>query len=213
MVHGETGCQLYLILPQNMDRDGVPEFVEAGDFSAFASALLRSGSDGTVDRGFAETLLRLTHDANIPLLLENDISAAANLGADGIHIPADEGLYSEARSTLGDNAIIGVECGQSRHAGLTFAELGADYIAFAQNPAAAPDETTESYEELIAWWAETVTVPCVAWDMDSMEMAQRLAEAGADFVAMNEPLWSHPQGAALAARDLGARLNKQRVPA
>ena len=213
MVHGETGCQLYLILPPEKDRDGVLEFVDAGDISHFACALLQSGRDGKVDRGFAGTLLRLAHEANIPLLLEDDISTVTGLGADGVHIAADEDVYAEARRVLGDDAIIGVDCGQSRHAGLAFAELGANYIAFSGQTAAQGDETTESYEELIVWWAETVTVPCVAWNMDSMEMAQRAGEAGADFVALGDLLWSHPNGPAAAASDLSAALEKQRVPA
>lgn len=213
MVHGETGCQLYLIVPPEKDHDAVLRFMEAGELGNFACGLLQSGSDGKIDRGIAETLLHYAHDANIPLLFEDDISATAELGADGVHIPTDEGLYSKARRILGDDAIIGVACGQSRHAGLTFAELGAHYIAFSDEHADGPDETIESYEELIAWWAETVTVPCVAWDLESMEMAQLLAETGTDFVALGDPLWSHPKGPGIAVRDLIAKLEQGSVPA
>lgn len=211
MVHGKTGCQLYLILPPDKNRDAVLKFVNAGDFSQFASALVQSGSDGKVDRGFAETLLRLTREANIPLLLEDDISAAIELGADGVHIRADEELYTQARKELGGDAIIGVECGFSRHTGLSFAELGADYIAFSGQTATQGDETAESMEDLISWWAETVIVPCVAWDIDSIESAHQQAKAGADFVAMNEPIWSHPMGPSVAASDFSASLEKQRA--
>jgi thiamine-phosphate pyrophosphorylase len=212
MVHGASGCQLYVILPPEKDASGVSEFVEAGDFTSFSSALLQSRSDGTVDRDYAQQLLHLAHGANIPLLLENDIPAAAEIGADGIHIRADESLYGEARSTLGDDAIIGVDCGPSRHAGLTFAELGADYIAFSDTRP-SPDEAIGSHEDLITWWAETVTVPCVAWDVETMEMSQRLARAGADFAALNALLWSHPKGPAAAASDLHACIEKLKVPA
>ncbi len=213
MVHGETGCQIYVTFPPTRDGGSVAEFVEAGDFTSFACALLHSRDDGTVDRDYAQQLLPLAHGANIPLLLENDISAAAELGTDGVHLPADEHLYSQARNMLGDDAIIGVDCGQSRHAGLTFAELGADYIAFLNQPSPEHDETNESYEDLIAWWAETVIVPCVAWGMETIEMAQRMADAGADFIAVSTPLWSHPKGPATAASDLRASLEKRRVPA
>ncbi len=213
MVHGETGCQLYVIFPPGNDNGGViSDFVEAGDFGSFVCTLLQSRSDGTVDRGIAQKLLHLAHTANIPLLLENDTTAAAELGADGIHIHADEGLYHEARGTLGDDAIIGVECGSSRHAGLTFADLGADYIAFSDQTAIT-DEAIETFEDLITWWAETVTVPCVAWDVETIEMAQSLAVSGADFAAVNALLWTHPKGPAAAISELSACLEIRQVPA
>ena len=212
MVHGESGCQLYLILPSRKDSSGVSDFLEGGDLTPFACLLLQAQSGGIVDRDFAGELLTLAHGANIPLLLENDIPAAAELGADGVHIPADENLYARARDELGDDAIIGVDCGQSRHAGLTFAELGANYIAFSgEGPVA--DDAIKSHEELIAWWGETVTVPCVAWEPESLERAQLLAETGADFAAISEPFWSHEEGPAAAATALRTRLEKPRMPA
>ena len=162
MVRNETGSQLYLIIPADMNRDLVVQFAESEDFGNIACALLQSGHDGKVERGHAETLLRFAHAANIPLLMENDISAAADLGAGGVHIPAGEDLYTEARNALGDDAIIGVECGLSRHAGLTFGEMGADYIAFRESAVDTPCEVSLGLEEMIAWWSEISNVTGVA---------------------------------------------------
>jgi len=36
---------------------------------------------------------------------------------------------------------------------------------------------------LIAWWAEIFVVPCVAWNVETLEEAANLAALGVDFVA------------------------------
>jgi thiamine-phosphate pyrophosphorylase len=213
MDHSENGCQLYLVIPANIDRDAVLEFVQAGLLSKISCMALQSDNDGKVDREFADILLRHAHDASIPLLLEDDIATAKELGTDGVHIVADEAIYAEARRSLGDDAIIGVECALSRHAGLTFAELGASYIAFSPDEDVVPDETAQSIEELISWWAETVTVPCVSWDLPTIESAQHLANAGSDFVALGHTIWSHPNSPVAATEELLGKLAEQQVSA
>lgn len=211
MGRNETGCRLYLMIPADMKLDSVHQLAESGGFGAFACVVLQSGRDEKVARADAEILLRFTRAANIPLLLEDDISAAADLGADGVHIPALEALYGEARSTLGDDAIIGVECGLSRHAGLTLGEMGADYIAFRDSANAAPGGTETGPEDMIAWWSQVVTIPCVAWDLSSTDDARRYADAGADFIAMGNAIWTHVDGPARAAAQFSASLAGQQV--
>lgn len=213
MDHSENSCQLYLIIPANTDRDAVLEFVQANLIGKISCMFLQSGNDEKVDRGFADILLRHAHEASIPLLLEDDIATAKELGTDGVHILADEAIYSEARQSLGEDAIIGVECALSRHAGLTFAELGASYIAFSPNEDVVPDESAQNIEELVSWWAETVTVPCVSWDLPTIESAQGLASAGSDFVALGNTIWSHANGPVAAAEELLGKLAEQQVPA
>jgi thiamine-phosphate pyrophosphorylase len=208
MVQSEISCQLYLIIPAEMDHDAAIQFAESGSLGNIACAILQSGSDGKVDLGYAEMLRRFSLSANISLLLENDISAAADVGADGVHIPADEDIYTEARKILGDDAIIGVDCGMSRHAALTLAEMGADYVAFKGKTITEPCQINPGLQGVISWWSEMVTVPCVAWDTSSTEAAMLLAECGADFVAMGSPIWSHPKGPTTAAAELHARLTE-----
>lgn len=206
MTFSKDGCQLYLVFPPDMDYASAARFAESGALENSACALLQSGRDGAVDRAHGEMLLRFAHAANIPLLVENDLSAAVELGADGVHIPGHEDLYARARKALGEGAIVGVSCGLSRHAGLTLGEMGADYVAFHEAPDGAPGAKDNGLEEIIAWWARTVTVPCVAWDPSNPDAAQRLAGSGADFVAMGTAIWNHPEGPVTAAAAMNARL-------
>jgi thiamine-phosphate pyrophosphorylase len=87
-----------------------------------------------------------------------------------------------ARRRLGDEAIVGVgvgvDSGTSRHDAITAAEGGADYVAFGA-PGAAADP------ELIGWWQEIMTLPCVVFGAAGPEDCARFAAAGADFVAVS----------------------------
>ena len=151
-------------------------------------------------------LLRFTRSAGLPLVFERDIGAAAELGADGVHVPADEDLYHEARQRLGEDAIVGAECGLSRHDALTLCEMGADYVAFKGPSKDAANSVEMGLEELIQWWSETVIVPCVVWDTANGCTARRLADVGADFIAKGNSLWSHPEGMVAAIRLLSEEL-------
>ena len=207
----ETQCQLYLIIPPHMDQDMVVDFGTAISSGDVACALLRVDTNGKINRHFAGRILRFVQFSQIPVLFEYDVEAAAELGADGVHISADEEKYSEARRILGDDAIIGVDCGLSRHAGLTFGEMGADYVAFRDLVEPPPCWNGLGLKELITWWSETVTVPCVSWDISNAEDARQYAQAGADFVAVGEPVWSHAKGPAKATAEFSASLTSQQL--
>ncbi len=204
----EEGCRLFLVVPPEMSHDMAVQVAEAGSAGTIACALLRCQPDGHINRDLADMLLRFTRFAGIPLLLERDIAAAVELDADGIHIPADEDLYLDARQALGEEKIVGVECGQSRHDALSLGEMGADYIAFKGSMDTAPNSIELGLEELIDWWSNTVTIPSVAWDTSDVDTAKLLADAGADFVAAGDPVWSHPEGAAAAVRQLNEKLSE-----
>lgn len=204
MGRSETGCQLYLIVPAYKTQDMIFQLAKSGCFDALACVLLQSGPDEKVSHGHAEILLRFTQAAGIPLLLENDIYAAAEIGADGVHIPGVESLYGAARSALGGEAIIGVDCGLSRHTGLRLGEMGADYTAFNASADAAPGGTESGLEDMIVWWSEFVTIPSVAWNISGADDARRLSDAGADFIAMGEAIWTHSAGPASAVAQFSA---------
>ena len=208
-----SNCQLYLVVPPDLNHDMAVQVAEAGSFGIVACALLQSEPSGRVNRDLGEMLLRFTRFAGIPLLFERDVAAAKALGADGLHIPADEDLYHEARGMLGEKAIIGVECGLSRHDALSLGELGADYVAFKGSSASAANSIEMGLDELIEWWSETVIVPCVAWDTSSECTTRRLADAGADFVARGSSVWSHPEGPVVALRLLMDKLSEHKVSA
>ena len=113
------------------------------------------------------------------------------LRADGVHLNPTRHLldaHAAARSTLGRQAIVGADVGVSRHEAMSLAEAGADYIAFGA-PSHLKDRprARERRDDLVSWWGEIFEVPCVALDVDEPAEAERLARAGANFVAVAAP--------------------------
>ena len=126
---------------------------------------------------------------------------AASCGADGVHVGQQDASYAEARRLLGDDAIVGVTCHDSRHLAMTAADAGADYVAFgAFFPTATKEPRFHADPELLRWWSDVMTVPCVAIGGIAVDNAAVLVEAGADFLAVVSGVWDYPEGPAAAVR-------------
>ena len=102
---------------------------------------------------------------------------------------------------LGPDAIVGVTCHDSRHLAIEAAEAGADYVAFgAFFTTSTKDAKTRAEVELLSWWQEMMTVPCVAIGGITVENAGPLAQAGADFLAVASGVWDYADGPQAAVR-------------
>lgn len=200
--------RLYLVIPHDADSSTLEAFGAALESGHVASALLRAGDDGTVDRQLAGKLLAMTLDHDTVLLIDSDIDVVEAVGADGVQIPGDEELYAQVRAALGPDAIIGVACAPERHTSLSLAERGADYIAFGGSATTAAERN-----DMISWWAEIVEVPVVACAAASIEEAAELARLGADFVCVDESVWSTGADTATVIGDLARALGTQRSAA
>lgn len=202
-----NACGLYLVTPVGLARGDIPlaDFVRAFaavlDAVPIDAALLRIGgvegslADEAVKAQIA-LLLPAAHARGVPLVLEGRADLAAVEGCDGVHLPADRRAVASVRRALGEDAIVGAAAGQSRHLAMEAGEAGADYVAFGLfDPAPEPPA-----EDLLGWWQEMMELPCVALGGVTLENAAALAAAGADFLALRNAVWNHPQGPAKAAR-------------
>ena len=210
MAEAAPRCRLYLTLPANPSLTVEKSLTEVLEVADVACVLLRQDA-AEPDPAFDLRLRELTVALDVALLVENDAARAKRIGADGVHLPADAALYGQAREHLGQRAIIGVGCNESRHGAMLLAELGADYVAFGPT-AAASDRETEERAGLIAWWSEIFVVPCVAWNVETPEEAANLARLGADFVALSPSIWQAEDAAARIAK-IGAGLREARSAA
>ena len=161
-----------------------------------ASVLIAPHEGGALDPAVARPLVEAVQRRGVAALIADDARLARTLRADGVHLghardPA--GAYEEARSILGQGAIIGVDPGISRHDAMTVAEAGAEYIAFGA-PSHLKDraKARARRDELIAWWAEIFQAPCIALDVEAPEEALALAGVGADFVGIRLPAGATP---------------------
>jgi thiamine-phosphate pyrophosphorylase len=208
MVEALPHCRLYLTLPARPSA-ALESSLAQTLAEADVACVLLCNDMSPVDTSWDIRLRELTRAHEVAFLIENDAERAESIGADGIHIPADVALHRGARSKLGQRAIIGVGCIESRHDAMTMAELGAEYVAFGP---AGDEPARERRAELIAWWAEIFVTPCVAWDIEAAEEAERLASLGADFIALSTAIW-RADDAAKRIATIGAGLRKARTPA
>jgi len=180
-------CRLYLQLPGALTAKLETLLAQALAEADVACVLL--GHDAAaIDEDQVGRLIDLVQTTGAACLIEGDVALAERLGADGVHLAADPDTYRKARSLLGDGASIGAGCGLRRHEAMLLAELGADYVGF--GPSAPSDiDTIDDCAELIAWWSEIFVIPSVAFNIDRIDSAQRLALLGADFIAPSKLIW------------------------
>jgi len=120
----------------------------------------------------------------IPLIINDDVDLAADIGAAGVHLGADDGEVAVARERLGADAIVGVSCYDSLDRAHAAAEAGADYLAFGAF-FASPTKTNacRATVELLRA-AKSLGPPLVAIGGITPDNASPLIEAGADFIAV-----------------------------
>jgi len=139
----------------------------------------------------------LSHAHDTALLLAGDAEAVRQAAADGVHIEGSPSTYAEARALLGKDAIIGADCGSSRHLAMTMGELGADYVAFSGLLPARPGS-------IIGWWSGLFELPGVALDPADEEAARVFLAEGADFIRPDDAMWRDVDSAAAAVRSFNS---------
>ena len=188
-MEAERASQLYAVVQAG--EGALARLQAALDAAPIASVLIRPAAGASLDAGSTKPMIDLAQKGNAAALLAGDAQLARTLRADGVHLDAGKDLaatYEQARGILGDRGIVGVDVGISRHDAMTLAEAGADYIAFgAPSHLNDRDKGRARRDELVAWWAEIFEVPCVAFDVETGEEAERLTRAGAEFVAVQLP--------------------------
>jgi thiamine-phosphate pyrophosphorylase len=196
-------CQLYLISPPRFD-PGFPEQLKAaldgGPVAAF-QLRLKGVEDFEVLRA-GEVLKPILAAYDVALIVNDRADLAAKLQADGVHLGQEDGSVDAARKLLGRDAQIGVTCHDSRHLAMEAAEAGANYVAFgAFFPTATKETRHRPDPSILTWWTTLSPTPCVAIGGITPDNARPLVEAGADFLAVCNSVWQHPQdpGAAVAA--------------
>jgi len=183
--------------------DTLAAALNAGDV-ACVQLRLKDADDDAVRRA-AEVLLPLARAHEVGFIMNDRPDLAAETGCDGVHIGQEDAGYAEARRIVGADAIVGVTCHTSRHLAMAAAEAGADYVAFG----AFFESTTkrrkhEAEPDILEWWQETMTVPCVAIGGITVANCEAVVRAGTDFVAVAAGVWNHGGGAARAVADFNA---------
>jgi thiamine-phosphate pyrophosphorylase len=150
-------------------------------------------SQQSAPQALAKQLLILCHQHQVPLIINDDPEFALQIGADGVHLGKDDVDIKRARKQLGKQAIIGVSCYNSLELALTAQSQGADYVAFGRffsstsKPYATPADVN-----LLSTARSKINLPIVAIGGITPENAGQLITAGADYLAVIQGIYGHP---------------------
>jgi thiamine-phosphate pyrophosphorylase len=193
-------CQLYLISPPDVSGafpDRLARALAAGPVAAFQFRV--KGIDEHEAARLAAPLMEICAAHEVAFIVNDSISLAKRLGADGVHLGQDDGEVADARARLGRQAQIGVTCHASRHLAMEAGEAGADYVAFgAFFPSATKDTQHVADLDLLHWWASLFELPVVAIGGITPANCVPLVAAGADFLAVSHAVWGGDEAQAVA---------------
>lgn len=205
-------CRLYLVTPPALpDLDAfAPDLeaaLDAGDVAAL-QIRVKPADDTEVIRA-VERLMPIAQARGVAVILNDRPDLAWRLGCDGVHLGQSDASVAEARRVMGPGAMIGATCHDSRHLAMEAAEAGADYVAFGAFFATETKATAYRPEpDVLTIWQETMQIPCVAIGGISLDNAAALISAGADFLAVSNGVWSHPDGPAKAVAGFNALMGR-----
>ena len=197
----EPAYQLYLISPLDVTgafADRLARALDAGPVAAFQFRVKDIDQHGAAR--LAEPLQRICADREVAFIVNDSVSLAKRIGADGVHLGQEDGDVREARATLGPSVQIGVTCHDSRHLAMSAGEAGADYVAFGSfHPTTTKAVKHRPEPVILSWWSALFELPSVAIGGITPANAAPLIAAGADFIAVSGAVWNGDEAAAVRA--------------
>ena len=138
----------------------------------------------------ATALQALCAAAGVPLIINDDVSLARQVGAAGVHLGEDDGDIAAARALLGPQAIIGASCYDEIERAQRAVAAGASYVAFgAFFPSRSKVTPRRASPELLRQSA-ALGVPRVAIGGLTPDNSRPVVEAGADLIAVISGVFS-----------------------
>lgn len=133
----------------------------------------------------AQALLNLCQKYKIPLLINDDVALAQQIGANGVHLGKNDTDISIARAKLGNKAIIGVSCYNQLSLAKGAVNSGADYVAFGRIfQSCTKPEANSCSLKLLSEARQQLSCPIVAIGGITPNNANLVIKAGADYVAV-----------------------------
>jgi thiamine-phosphate pyrophosphorylase len=126
----------------------------------------------------AELIKKICAEYNVPFVINDNVTLAKEVDADGVHIGQDDMSITEARAIIGNDKILGVSVQTVKDAILA-EQMGADYLGVgAVFPTNSKSDAVEvSYDTLKAICA-SVKIPVVAIGGINKSNIKNLAKSG-----------------------------------
>ncbi|MFN3785643.1 MAG: thiamine phosphate synthase [Thiothrix sp.] len=133
----------------------------------------------------ARALHDLCRQFHATFIINDDVTLAKTVQADGVHVGKDDARLAAARAYLGSNSIIGVSCYNRLELAQAAALQGADYVAFGSFfPSPTKPHAPRATLALLATARAQLTLPICAIGGITLATAPKLVANGADMLAV-----------------------------
>jgi thiamine-phosphate pyrophosphorylase len=144
----------------------------------------------------AREIVALAHRYQIPVIVNDDVELALEVGADGAHLGREDGDLAAARRLLAGR-ILGASCYNDVELAARAIKAGADYVAFG-SVFASPTKPG-AVRAPLSLFAQDLAVPLCAIGGINLHNAPQVIAAGADLLAVISDLFDAPDIAQRAA--------------
>jgi len=174
--------RLFLVAPKDLDGKSVLACAQAACAAGDCASIL-------VHESIRQEEVAALQELGLAVLVADvEPRIVSRLRADGLHITNSEFAIVDLRMSLPRDAMVGMDCGTSRHAAMEASEQGADYVAFHQHAQTIG-------EPLIGWWNDIAEIPAIPLDAISLDELAKLKPQKPDFLRPMEEMWQSPEDA------------------
>jgi thiamine-phosphate pyrophosphorylase len=184
-----------------------PDIADTGLLVRKVDAAIRGGAtvvqyrnkraDGALRLAQASALARLPAMRDAWLIVNDDATVAAAVGADGVHLGEGDAAIDAARAIVGRDRVIGISCYDDLTRARVAVAAGADYVAFGSFFASTTKPAARRADRALLASARALGVPVVAIGGITAANARALFEAGADAVAVIADVFGHDSDEAI----------------
>lgn len=177
---------LYAITPDMIDTDMLLQKVEAALQGGISLLQYRNKlANHKLQTQQARAILLLCRQYSVPLIINDSVKLCLTLGADGVHLGADDGNLDEVRARMGSDKILGASCYNCFDLALSAQQAGASYVAFGACFASRtkPNAPVASLD-LFKRAKVDLNIPTVAIGGITLQNAPQVLKAGANAIAV-----------------------------
>ncbi len=147
-------------------------------------------ADEKLKKEQAYVLNKLCQQHQVTFIINDDVTLAKEVDADGVHIGAEDLAITHARAILGEYKIIGVSCYNQLDRAIQAQLSGADYIALGRFfPSNTKPQAIQADLSIIQHVKQHIQLPIVAIGGINSSNASLLINAGVDALAVIEGIF------------------------
>jgi thiamine-phosphate pyrophosphorylase len=189
---------LYAVTPDGGDTALLVSNVAAAIAGGAAAIQYRNKTaDAALRRDQAGAIARLPARQHALFIVNDDVTVAADVDADGVHLGEGDADIATARAQVGADRLIGVSCYDDVERARAAVAAGADYVAFGSFFASSTKPGARRADVRLLRDAQTLGVPVVAIGGITGANMRALIDAGATALAVIADVFAHDDPAAI----------------